>query len=108
MGAGTGHAQQTGAFSRHYLVELNEAAAVDDAGDVASEIARTYGGRLEVYASLGFHGFAIATTRNRRASLRMTRALDRGAKTARRRPSLRRRRPYKLESRQPPGGRAMP
>jgi RHS repeat-associated protein len=62
MGAGTVHAQQTGAFSRHYLVELNEAAAVDDAGDVASEIARTYGGRLEVYASLGFHGFAIATT----------------------------------------------
>ena len=45
----------------HYLVELDDAAtAVDDTSTVAVELARTYGGRLEIYAATGFHGFAVS------------------------------------------------
>ena len=43
----------------HYRVTLSET-VLDRLEDVATELARTYGGRLEVFAEEGFRGFMIA------------------------------------------------
>ena len=60
LGAGTAHAQGSGYF-RHYVVALDElATATDDSATVAADLAHAYGGRLELYAAVGFRGFAIA------------------------------------------------
>lgn len=56
-------AQQITPWARHYLVELEESAtAVDDVDAVAAQLSRAYGGRVEMYAAVGFHGFAISMT----------------------------------------------
>ena len=43
----------------HYLVRLAADVPDADVAALANALAKTYGGRLEVYAAAGFHGFAV-------------------------------------------------
>lgn len=80
MFAVAGDGLANGAEVRHYLVELTEASTASvDITDVAKEVARTYGGRLESYAAGGFHGFALTMTPERARLL----SADPRAKTVR-------------------------